>query len=142
EERLEAERLRAEMRIARQIQQKLFPVAPLPLPGFDISGASHPAEATGGDYFDYIPLRDGGLGVVIGDVSGHGYGPALLMAQLRAYLRAFLMTHTDIAEVVGRVNAALASDDLEDHFATLLLGRLDPRTRAFTHVSAGHTAGY
>src|SRR5205085_5069721 len=90
-ERLEAERLREEMRIAREIQQKLFPVAPLPLHGFDISGASHPAEATGGDYFDYVPMRDGSLGIVIGDVSGHGYGPALLMAQTRAYFRAFLL---------------------------------------------------
>src|SRR5436190_1105805 len=71
EERLEAERLRHEMHIARQIQQKLFPVATLPLPGFDIAGASHPAEATGGDYFDYVPMRDGSLGIVIGDVSGH-----------------------------------------------------------------------
>ncbi len=141
-QRWEAERLRSEIRVARQIQQKLFPAAPLPLAGFDISGASYPAEATGGDYFDYIPLRDGCLGVVIGDVSGHGFGPALLMAQLRAYLRAFVMTHPDIAEVVGLVNAALAGDDLEDRFATLLLARLDPRTRSFTHVSAGHTTGY
>jgi CheY-like chemotaxis protein len=80
-ERWEQERLREEIRLARQIQQKLFPVAPLPSAAFDISGASYPAEATGGDYFDYIPMRDGGLGVVIGDVSGHGFGPALLMAE-------------------------------------------------------------
>src|SRR5438477_5126702 len=85
EQRWEAERLQEEIRLARQIQQKLFPAAPLPLPGFDVSGASYPAAATGGDYFDYIAMRDGTLGVVIGDVSGHGFGPALLMAELRAY---------------------------------------------------------
>jgi serine phosphatase RsbU (regulator of sigma subunit) len=140
--RWEAGRLREEIRIARQIQQKLFPAAQLPLPGFDVSGASCPAEATGGDYFDYIPLRDGSLGVVIGDVSGHGFGPALLMAEMRAYLRAFTLTHSDLAEIVGLLNVALANDDLEDRFATLLLARLEPRTRAFTYVSAGHTAGY
>lgn len=109
-ERGEAERLQEEMRIARNIQQKLFPMAELPLRSFDISGASHPAEATGGDYFDYIPMRDGGLAVVVGDVSGHGFGPALLMAEMRAYLRAFLLTRTDVGEIVGLLNRALGDD--------------------------------
>jgi serine phosphatase RsbU (regulator of sigma subunit) len=140
--RWESERLREEIRIARQIQQKLFPAPQLPLAGFDISGASFPAEATGGDYFDYLPLRDGSLGVVIGDVTGHGFGPALLMAELRAYLRAFVMTHTDIAEIVRLLNRALANDALEDRFATLLLARLDPGARSFTYVSAGHSTGF
>jgi serine phosphatase RsbU (regulator of sigma subunit) len=138
----EAERLREEIRIARQIQQKLFPAAQLPLAGFDISGAAYPAEATGGDYFDYVPLRDHSLGVVIGDVSGHGFGPALLMAELRAYLRAFVMVHTDIAEIVSLLNRALANDVLGDRFATLLLARLEPQTRSFTYASAGHTTCY
>jgi serine phosphatase RsbU (regulator of sigma subunit) len=141
-QRWEADRQREEMRIARQIQQKLFPAAPLPLPGFDISGASYPAEATGGDYFDYIPLQDGSLGVVIGDVSGHGFGPALLMAELRAYLRAFVMTHTDLPEIVGLLNRALVSDAVADRFATLVLARLEPRTGTFSYVSAGHPTGY
>jgi serine phosphatase RsbU (regulator of sigma subunit) len=141
-ERWEAERLRDEIRLARQIQQKLFPAAPLPLAGFDISGASYPAEATGGDYFDYIPMRDGALAVVIGDVAGHGLGPALLMAELRAYLRAFLGGHTELGEILTLVNQALASDAPEGRFATLLLGRLDPPTRSFVYASAGHTTGY
>ncbi len=140
--RMEAERLREEMRIARQIQQKLFPVAPLPLSGFDIAGASHPAEATGGDYFDYVPMRNGSLGVLIGDVSGHGYGPALLMAQTRAYLRAFLLTHTDLREIITLANRALADDTPEGRFTTLLFARLDPGARSFQYVSAGHATGY
>ena len=139
---LGGERLREEIRIARQIQQKLFPVAPLPLPGFDIRGSSYPAEATGGDYFDYIPQRDGSLGVVIGDVCGHGFGPALLMAELRAYLQAFVMTHTDVSEIVTLLNTALSTEELEDRFATLLLAQLEPRTGSFTYVSAGHHPGY
>jgi serine phosphatase RsbU (regulator of sigma subunit) len=141
-ERWEQERLREEIRLARQIQQKLFPVAPLPSASFDISGASYPAEATGGDYFDYIPMRDGGLGVVIGDVSGHGFGPALLMAELRAYLRALLLTRSDVGEIVGLLNRALADDAPEGHFATLLLARLDPSTRELVYANAGHTPGY
>lgn len=141
-ERWEQERLREEIRLARQIQQKLFPVAPLPLAGFDVSGASYPAEATGGDYFDYIPMRDGGLGVVIGDVSGHGFGPALLMAELRAYLRALLLTRADVGEIIGLLNRALADDAPEGRFATLFLARLDPITRSLVYASAGHTPGY
>ncbi len=138
----EVNRFKEEIRLARQIQQKLFPAAPLPLPGFDISGASYPAEATGGDYFDYIPMRDGSLAIAIGDVSGHGFGPALLMAEARAYLRAFLLTRTDLGEIASLLNQALASDAPDDRFATLLLARLEPHARTLDYVSAGHTAGY
>jgi len=141
-ENWEAERLRVEIGIARRIQQKLFPAAPLPLPGFDIAGASCPAQATGGDYFDYVPMKDGSLAVVIGDVSGHGFGPALLMAETRAYLRAFTMMQTDVAEIVRLLNRALAVDTEDDRFATLLLARFEAVTRSFVYVSAGHTSGY
>jgi serine phosphatase RsbU (regulator of sigma subunit) len=138
--RWEAERLQTELRIARQIQQKLFPAAPLPLPGLDVAGASFPAEATGGDYFDYIPMADGGLAVVIGDVCGHGFGPALVMAELRAYLRAFLLTRTDVGEIVALLNRALAGDT--DRFVTLFIVKLDPATRSLVYAGAGHLPGY
>ena len=137
---LESERLRQEIRLAQQIQQKLFPAAPLPLPGLDIAGASFPAEATGGDYFDYIPMPDGGLAVVVGDVCGHGFGPALLMAELRAYLRAFLLTRNDVSEIVRLLNRALAGDT--DRFVTLLIARIDPPTRSLSYAGAGHLPGY
>ena len=136
----EAERLRDELRLAREIQQKLFPAAPLPAPGLDIAGGSFPAEATGGDYFDYVPMRDGGLAVVIGDVCGHGLGPALVMAELRAYLRAFLLTRTDVSEIAGLLNRALAGDT--DRFVTLFLAKLDPADRSIVYTGAGHLPGY
>jgi serine phosphatase RsbU (regulator of sigma subunit) len=136
----ESERLHEELRIARQVQQRLFPVAPLPLPGLDIAGASFPAEATGGDYFDYIPTRDGNLVVVIGDVCGHGFGPALVMAELRAYLRAFLLTRTDVGEIIELLNNALYGDT--DRFVTLLIAKVDPETRSFLYAGAGHVPGY
>jgi serine phosphatase RsbU (regulator of sigma subunit) len=138
--RWEAERLQEELRIARQIQQKLFPAAPLPLLGLDVVGASFPAEATGGDYFDYIPMADGGLAVVIGDVCGHGFGPALVMAELRAYLRAFLLTRTDVGEIVGLLNRALSGDT--DRFVTLFIAKLDPATWSLVYAGAGHLPGY
>ena len=89
-QRWEAERLRLEIGLARKIQQKLFPASAPACAGFDIHGISRPAAATGGDYFDYIPMLDGNIGIVIGDVTGHGLGPALLMSATRAYLRAAL----------------------------------------------------
>ena len=141
-ERFESERLRTEIQLARKIQQRLFPAAPLPVAKFDISGASYPAEATGGDYFDYIPMCDGTLGIVIGDVSGHGFGPALLMAELRAYLRAFMFTRSDVAEIVALLNRALALDAPEGHFATLMLAKLDPTNHSLLYSSAGHMPGY
>jgi serine phosphatase RsbU (regulator of sigma subunit) len=140
-DRWEAERLRSEIRIARHIQQRLFPAAPLPLAGFEIAGASYPAEATGGDYFDYIPFHDGSVGIAIGDVSGHGFGPALLMAEMRAYLRAFALTRADVAEILSLTNQALVRD-VDGRFATLLLARLDAGKRSFVHASAGHQSGY
>jgi serine phosphatase RsbU (regulator of sigma subunit) len=136
----EAERLHQEIRIARQVQQMLFPAAPLPVSGLDIAGASFPAEATGGDYFDYIPTADGGVAVVVGDVCGHGFGPALVMAELRAYLRAFLLTRSDVGEVVRLLNRALAGDT--DRFVTLLIAKIDPQTRGLSYAGAGHLPGY
>ena len=134
--------IKEEFRVARKIQQKLFPVAAPPLAQFDIGGASYPAEATGGDYFDYIPMLDGHVGLVIGDVSGHGFGPALLMASTRAYLRALAQTHTDVGRILTLANRVLSEDIEEDSFVTLLLARLDPRTRSLVYSSAGHPTGY
>ncbi|MEX0714823.1 MAG: SpoIIE family protein phosphatase [Pirellulales bacterium] len=141
-ERFEAERMRISIRLAREIQQKLFPASAPVCPGWSIHGASHPAEATGGDYFDYIPFVDGTIGIAIGDVSGHGFGPALLMAATRAYLRVLGQTDSDVARILTLANRALADDMLEGHFVTLLLARLDPAHRLLTYASAGHPAGY
>jgi sigma-B regulation protein RsbU (phosphoserine phosphatase) len=144
-------RAEAEFRVARRIQQKLFPtrtpeVAGLDIGGatfgFDIGGASYPAEAIGGDYYDYLPLLDDSLGVAIGDVSGHGIGPALMMAEVRAYLRAFAHMRADPGEILGLVNRIILPDMEGDRFITLLLARLDPRTRSFSYASAGHSTGY
>ena len=147
----EAGRAAAEFRVARRIQQKLFPRTVPDLPGldiavatfgFDIGGASYPAEAIGGDYYDFVPLRDGSLGVAIGDVSGHGVGPALLMAEVRAFFRAFAQTEADVGAILGLVNRVLIPDIEDDRFVTLLLARLDPRTRRFSYASAGQQPGF
>jgi len=131
-----------QFRVAREIQQRLFPKSAPDCPGFDIAGASFPAEATGGDYFDYLPMLHDRLGVVVGDVTGHGVGPALLMAETRAYLRVLAGRREDVGEILTRANSILAEDVGSERFITLFLGRIDPATRTFTYASAGHPAGY
>jgi PAS domain S-box-containing protein len=131
-----------EFRIARTMQRRLFPTASPNLPGFDLGGVSYAAEATGGDYFDYIPLANDCVGIAIGDVSGHGFGPALLMAVTRTYLRAFAQVHDDVGGILNLANHALVQDTSEDRYVTLLLARLDPRARSLEYVSAGHLTGY
>lgn len=131
-----------DIRVARQVQQHLFPQRPPACPNFDLHGACFPAAATSGDYFDYLPLADDRLGVVIGDVTGHGLGPALLMMATRAYLRAFAQTHADIGRVLTLTNRALAADVTDGWFVTLLLAQLDPSQRLLHYASAGHCTGY
>lgn len=131
-----------ELRLARAIQRKLFPSDPPRLIGLEIAGAAYPAHATGGDYYDFITLADGSVAVVIGDVSGHGLGPAMLMAEARAYLRAFARTHNDPSEILTLTNCVLAEDIEEDRFVTLFLAKIDPRARRLVYASAGHLAGY
>lgn len=131
-----------QFRVAREIQQRLFPKAPPEFSPFDVAGASYAAEATGGDYFDYLMMADGCLGVVVGDVAGHGVGPALLMAETRAYLRILARNRSDVGEILSRTNRVLAEDVDLERFVTLMLARLDSRSPSLTYASAGHQSGY
>ena len=131
-----------EFRLAREIQQRLFPSGPPTLPEFDIAGASLPAAATGGDYFDFISTRSGELFVVVGDVTGHGVGPALLMADARAYLRALAVSDQRFEDILARVRTLMIEDLGLDHFITLFFAKLDPATGLWTYINAGHPPGY
>jgi PAS domain S-box-containing protein len=131
-----------EFRLAREIQRGLLPKALPTLAGFTIAGACHPAQETGGDYYDFIPMSDGQLGIAVGDASGHGIGAALLIAETRAYLRAIALTHPDPATILRLVNQRLAEDIGTDHFVTLLFARLCTVTRSLVYSSAGHWPGY
>jgi phosphoserine phosphatase RsbU/P len=141
-ERRQAERDKAQILAARAVQQKLFPAQAPQVAGYDLAGAAHPAEATSGDYFDFIPLVDGCLGIVIGDVSGHGLGPALLMSETRTCLRSLARRHADVGEILTVANHIIAEDTAGDAFVTLFLGRLDPRNHTLVYAGAGHPADF
>ena len=131
-----------ELNLARSVQHGLFPRGAPRVPGFDIAGAAHPAAAMCGDYYDYIATKDDRINIVIGDVCGHGLGPALIMASTRAYLRAYLQTLPGVPDVLRALNQTLAGDLEAGSFVSMLLICLDPRTRSMTYANAGHPPGF
>jgi sigma-B regulation protein RsbU (phosphoserine phosphatase) len=129
------------LQIAHEVQQRLNATV-ASLPGFDIAGTVNSATLTGGDYFDFIEQPDGCLCIAIGDVSGHGFGAALVMAETRAYVRCYAMLESDMGAILSRVNSALVSDLEGGQYVTLLLARLDPRNRSVEYAGAGHIPCY
>jgi sigma-B regulation protein RsbU (phosphoserine phosphatase) len=136
---MNAQRMQEELHVAQQIQQSLLPRGGLQAPGLDVFGLSVPCDETSGDYFDYI-RRAGGhkLGLVVGDVSGHGMSAALLMCSARALMRAFAATDVTPGELVTRLNKFLSEDVETGRFMTLFYGEVSLKERTLTYVRAGH----
>lgn len=140
EEVAQRERLNREVEIAREVQERLFPQELLPVAGLDYCGACRPALGVGGDYYDFLSLPGGELGVAIGDVSGKGIGAALLMAGLQASLRAEA-TRTasqDLASLIANVNRLVYQSSTSNRYATLFYAQYDPSSQMLTYVNAGH----
>jgi PAS domain S-box-containing protein len=131
-----------ELELARRIQQGFFPRKLPRLPGLEVAAESQPAQETGGDYVDFVPMAAPSLGLALGDVSGHGVGSALLMALTRAYLRAYALSHSEPGEIVPLLNRSLAADIDADHFVTLFFARLDTLSGDILYWNAGHLPGY
>jgi PAS domain S-box-containing protein len=128
--------------LARSVQQRLFPSSPPLVPGFDIHGATFVADVTGGDYYDFVPLPGERLGILVADVSGHGFDSALLMAETRAVLQATAQTTSEPSEILRVVNRVLHADTEAHRFATLLLLSLHAPSRSLEYANAGHPPGY
>ncbi len=139
-ERKRVESAGQEMELATRILRRLYPPGTLSIPGLSIAGACYPAGTAAGDYFDFIPLRDGSLAVAVADVSGHGIGPAVLMTQTRAFLHGMAHFTSDISEMVGHLNVMLQRDTTAEQFVTMFCLQLDPRQRRFRYIGAGHNA--
>lgn len=136
---LEKERQDREILVAQGIQRALLPASgELEVGPFALFGANELCEDASGDYYDFFPLEDGRVLVAVGDVSGHGLGSALVMAEARALLRAFTRTLTDLSQVVTFLNEFLAKDMTQGKFMTMFVGVLDPATGRLEWCSAGH----
>jgi sigma-B regulation protein RsbU (phosphoserine phosphatase) len=135
------ERLNREIEIAREVQERLFPQSYPPVPGIEYCGKCRPALAVGGDYYDFLPLSDGKLGIAIGDISGKGISAALLMSGLRASLRGQTMAGLhDLAGLMHNVNLLVFEASSANRYATFFYGEYDPATRKLIYVNAGHNA--
>src|SRR6266481_4380060 len=133
------EKMNRELEIAREVQERLFPQRLPEIAGLDYFGRCRTALGVGGDYYDFLALPDGKLGVALGDVSGKGIAAALTMASLQASLRADAMrAGNDIAGLITRVNQMLYDASTEDRYATLFYAQYDPATRRLSYVNAGH----
>jgi len=133
------EKLNREIEIAREVQERLFPQHLPPIAGLDYFGRCRTALGVGGDYYDFLALPDGKLGIALGDVSGKGIAAALTMASLQASLRADAMrAGDDIAGLITRVNRMLYDASTEDRYATLFYAQYDPAGRRLSYVNAGH----
>jgi PAS domain S-box-containing protein len=141
-DRMRAEQRELEIRYAADVQRRLYPAAAPAFPGLEIAAGTFPALVTCGDYYDYLPLSNGSLGIVIGDVSGHGLGPALIMAETRAYLRFLSASGLEPGEVLTKINGVLYEDLDENRYVALILAHVDSSSRRLRYVNAGHTAAY
>lgn len=139
EEAAQRERHNLELEIAREVQERLFPQNYPKIRGLECAGYCRPAQGVGGDYYDFLNLPDGKLGIAIGDVSGKGIAAALLMASLQASLRGQAISGRDnLAVLMGNVNRLVYEASTSNRYATLFFAEYDPATRALVYVNAGH----
>jgi len=127
---------------AEKIQQRLLPQESPVLPGFDVAGATFPAEYAAGDYFDYLTFPDGSFGVLVADVSGHGFSSALLTASTSAHIRSSAETCGQVDDILRRVNVQLERETEDGRFVTMLFAHVDLQNRMLTYANAGHPYGY
>ena len=129
---------RQQLEIARRVQQQLFPAPAVSFRGLDIVGRCDPADEAGGDYFDYFAMPNDSVGFVIGDVSGHGIGPAMLMVETRAILRTLSRQSTDVGKILTEVNQILSADVEDGLFVTAFFGCVDRKRQQLHYACAGH----
>ena len=139
EQLIEKQRLQTQLEVARQVQLQLLPGRDPQIEGYDISAYNFPTEEVSGDYYDWVRVYDDQIGIVIADVSGKGVPAALLMAFLRASLRA--ATHIGYAPHISmsKVNYLLWESIERNQFVTAFHGILDATNRTLSYSNAGHS---
>lgn len=136
-----AERLQAakEIEIARQVQQKLFPQRLVELKTLEYAGACNQARSVGGDYYDFVELGPGRVGLVLADVAGKGMSAALLMANLQASIRSlYSISSENLPQLLHLVNLLFYENTEPGRYATLFIGTYDDASRRLLYVNCGH----
>jgi sigma-B regulation protein RsbU (phosphoserine phosphatase) len=133
------ERLRHELAIATTVQQRLFPASPPEMASLELAGVCHPARGVGGDYYDFILLDKGKVGIAVADVAGKGISAALLMCTVQASLRSQAPTvNGNLTELVSSMNRLLHVSTDAASYATFFYAQFDEQTSLLTYVNAGH----
>ena len=135
---LREQALARELAVAHEVQRRLLPAGQPEIDQYDFFDFYEPAHELGGDYYDYVPLPDGRLAVVVADVSGKGISASLLMAMLSAETRSCLTITPAPGDAIGRLNRIFCGSGWEDRFVTMVLCVLDPARHEVTIVNAGH----
>lgn len=138
----ERERMQKELEIARHVQMKLLPKESPRLPGYDVAGTCIPATEVGGDYFDFIRLGRGKLGIAVGDVSGKGVSAAIYMTLTKGILQSHVGFDDSPVTVLGRVNSLIYRTIEKGIFVSLFYAVLDTAARELTYSRAGHNPGF
>jgi len=137
EAQAEGRRIGEQVRLAADVQKRMLPASRLSHANLDVAARFTPCFELGGDFYDAFD-REGSLALIIGDVVGKGVAAALLMAHVRATLRAHARDLSTLDEIVARTNQAMCRDTLSNEFATAFFGVIDPRTLRLEYVNAGH----
>ncbi len=141
---VEEERLRRELAVASEVQQRLFPASAPEVEGLELAGYCRPAREVGGDYYDFLQLENGQTGVAIADVAGKGISAALLMSIVQASLRsqatASQTGDNSLADLVSTMNRLIYRSTNEASYATFFYAQYDGAKRILTYTNAGHNA--
>jgi sigma-B regulation protein RsbU (phosphoserine phosphatase) len=138
EKTIEREKMEKELTLAAQIQKDFMPKQNPACDNFDISGVNVPCYQVGGDYYDFIPIDPGRLGIAIADVSGKGVSSSLLMASLRAALHSEIHPHLQLEAMVSKLNDFVHRSSSPDRFITFFFCQVNVKTGELRYVNAGH----
>ncbi len=138
----ELRQLESELEMSQLVQRALLPQQAPSIPGLNVAAFSRPAQIVGGDYFDFVPFKDGGQGFVMADVSGHGVSAGMLMTSLQTAFHTLVPAADSPLEVLERINHLYMHNINFTTFVTIFFGKLDPVTRMLTYANAGHNSAY
>jgi len=127
-----------DVELAAQVQRMFLPNQRPSIPGLEIAGMMQPARGVSGDYYDYMPIDDHTIQIVIADVAGKGVPAALLMSATAAAVQVEARQRRDMLEVVNRLNSSLHSLSDSNRYVTLMLADIDARSRSLRYVNCGH----